>query len=56
MRIRSMLPGGACLALAVFIFLFAEDNRRIYSGVFFTILGIALLANARRRNARDTDE
>jgi hypothetical protein len=43
-----MLPGIACLALAVVIFIVAEGNRRFYSGIFFVLLGMFLITNARR--------
>jgi hypothetical protein len=35
-------------ALAALIFVFGTGARRVYSGVFFVILGAIMVANARR--------
>lgn len=56
MRIKSILPGIVCLALAVVIFIFAEGNRRFYSGIFFALLGVILAMNARRGGADSGDD
>jgi hypothetical protein len=39
--------GVICLALAAVIFVFAEGARRIYSGAFFTVIGVVMLLNAK---------
>ena len=51
MRIKFMLPGIVSLALALLIFAFAEGYRRLYSGIFFAVLGVVLLVNAKRCGA-----
>lgn len=45
-----LIFGIACLALATAIFVFASGPRRVYSGVFFVMLGVVMLANARRKS------
>jgi hypothetical protein len=35
--------------LAIIVFVFAEGARSIYSGLFFVVVGVVLLANARRQ-------
>ncbi len=40
--------GVICLALAAVIFVFADGARRIYAGVFFALLGVVTLVNAKR--------
>jgi len=40
-------------AIAVIIFVFASGARRIYGGLFFVIMGIAVLMYARRRESKD---
>jgi hypothetical protein len=42
-----LVIGVICLALAAVIFVFAEGARRIYSGAFFTVLGIVMVLNAK---------
>ena len=56
MRVKLMLPGLVCLALAAVIFIFADGHRRLYSGGFFAILGVVLLLNARRCRTAAGDE
>jgi len=34
-----------CFALAVVIFVFASGARRIYSGLFFTVIGAVMAVN-----------
>jgi cell division protein FtsW (lipid II flippase) len=38
----------ACFVLAILIFIFADGYRRLYSGIFFVVIGAVLLANAWR--------
>ena len=40
-----------CFALALVIFVFASGARRIYSGGFFTVLGIVNVLAATKKNA-----
>lgn len=42
-----LVIGVICLALAAVIFVFAEGARRIYSGAFFTVIGVVMLLNAK---------
>ena len=35
--------------LAIAVFIYAGGARSIYSGLFFVVMGVVLLANARRR-------
>jgi len=44
--------GVICLVLAAVIFVFAEGARRIYSGGFFTVIGVVMLLNARWGRSR----
>ncbi|MGD8700042.1 MAG: hypothetical protein PVJ43_12170 [Gemmatimonadales bacterium] len=44
--------GIVSLALAAVIFVFAEGARRIYSGAFFTIIGVVTVLNAKRGSLR----
>jgi len=44
----SRLLGVISALLAVVIFVFAGGARSIYSGSFFVVLAVVLLANARR--------
>ena len=39
--------GITCLALAA-VFVFADGARRIYAGVFFAMLGVVMVVNAKR--------
>jgi hypothetical protein len=41
------IVGVLSLLLAVVIFVFADGARRWYSGIFFVILGVTMLARAR---------
>ncbi len=45
MRKLPLVLGLICLAIAAVIFVFAEGARRIYSGVFFLMLAVAILAD-----------
>jgi hypothetical protein len=42
-----VLCGVIALVIAVIVFVFASGARRIYSGIFFAVLGIVLLSQAR---------
>jgi hypothetical protein len=46
MRLKLILPVIVCFVIAVVIFVFAEGYRRLYSGGFFALLGVVLMANA----------
>ena len=39
--------GIICLITAVLIFIFADGFRRIYSGLFFILLGLVLIRNSK---------
>ena len=41
--------------LAVIVFVFAEGARSVYSGLFFVVLGVVSLVNARRRERKATE-
>jgi hypothetical protein len=49
MQKAQLFFGIICFALAVIIFAFAGGLRRIYSGVFFLIIGLIMVVNARRK-------
>ena len=49
LNIKHLIPGLLCFVAAVAIFLFASGARRLYSGVFFVILGVTMIVNARRK-------
>ena len=55
MKNNGLLFGILSLVLAALIFIFASGSRRIYSGVFFMILGIAMIATSRKRAKPDGD-
>ncbi len=40
--------GIACFVLALTIFIFASGLRRLYSGLLFVVIGLAMAWNARR--------
>ena len=42
--------------LAIIIFIIASGARRIYSGLFFTLLGIAIIVNAKRLQNKEKGE
>jgi hypothetical protein len=44
-----LILGIVCLMMAAVTGVFAGGLRRIYSGAFFAVFGMVLLANARRR-------
>ncbi len=48
MRKTPLVVGVSSLALAALIFVFADGARRIYAGIFFTMLGVVIVVNARR--------
>ena len=48
LRKLALTVGPASLVLAVVILVFADGLRRWYSGLFFALIGVALLLNARR--------
>ena len=43
-----LVCGILCIVLAVIVFVFADDLRRWYSGIFFAIIGTVMLVNAWR--------
>ena len=45
---KPLILGIICLVVAAGIFVFADGARRIYSGGFFALLGLVLVASARR--------
>ena len=44
----SLIFGIFSFFIAAVIFLFADGLRRWYSGIFFVIMGVVLIANAKR--------
>jgi len=38
--------------VAIIVFIFVDGARSIYSGVFFAVIGVVLLVNARRSERR----
>jgi len=40
-----------CFALAVVIFALADGPRRIYSAIFLVVIGLVMMANARRKTS-----
>jgi hypothetical protein len=44
----ALFSGIVLIALAVIVFVFADGLRRWYSGIFFAIMGTAVLVNALR--------
>lgn len=48
MRKLPLALGLICVAIAAVVFVFADGARRIYSGVFFLVLGGAMLAESWR--------
>jgi len=48
LRKTPLFLGIISFVLAVVIFLFGKGARRMYSGIFFVIIGVAIMANARR--------
>jgi len=52
MNKKSLLPALGCFALAAVMIIFARGPRRIYTGIFFIILGIVLLSNTVLRRNR----
>jgi hypothetical protein len=44
----SLVTGLLCVVLAIVILVFAEGLRRWYSGLFFALIGVLSLVNARR--------
>lgn len=56
MLFKRMMPAIACFAIAVLILVFAEGNRRIYSGLFFAVLGFVLLRSVRRGESSSEPE
>ena len=50
----ALFSGIVLIVLAVIVLVFAHGPRRWYSGIFFAIMGIAVLLNALRwRRTRD---
>ena len=47
-----LIIAGACFALAAVIFVFADGARRIYAGILFAMLGVVIVANAKRSRRR----
>lgn len=48
MKRTSLVIGVLCLAVAAVVFVFTDGARRWYSGLFFAILGVAMLVTALR--------
>ena len=46
MKKVTIIIGILSILIAIIVFVFADGFRRLYSGVFFTILGIVALSNA----------
>jgi uncharacterized membrane protein len=44
----ALVVGILGILLALIVFVFADGLRRWYSGIFFAVLGIVMLINARR--------
>jgi hypothetical protein len=44
----ALVVGILGVVMAVIVFVFADGLRRWYSGIFFAVLGIVMLINARR--------
>ena len=55
MKNRQILLSIVSFALAVSIFVFASGARRIYSGLLFAIIGIVIIANAKRGEKKEND-
>ena len=53
MRNTPLAVGVTCFALAAAIFVFADGARRIYAGLFFAMLGVVMLLNAKRGGSGD---
>lgn len=47
MKKISLVAGIACFVLALIIFIFASGLRRFYSGLFFVVIGVVMVWNAR---------
>jgi hypothetical protein len=56
MKNLSVYVAIACFTLAMVIFVFGSGGARIYSGGFFTILGIVNLVAAKGRAGRGKNE
>lgn len=56
MLFKRMIPAIVCFVAAALIFVFAEGYRRIYSGVFFVVLGVVLLRSFRRGQSSSETE
>jgi len=50
MRKMQLFIGILFILLAVIVFIFADGDRRIYSGIFFAFLGIVILVQLFRRS------
>ena len=50
MKKMPLTLGIACLALAAVIFVFAGGVRRVYSGIFFAVIGVVSVVNAMRKS------
>ena len=55
MRKMQLFFGILFILLAVIVFIFGDGYRRIYSGIFFALIGVGTLVQTfRRRNHADT--
>lgn len=43
-----LVAGIACFVIALITFIFASGLRRVYSGLFFVMIGVVMIRNARR--------
>ena len=48
MRKLPLVLGLMCVAIAAIVFVFADGARRVYSGIFFLMLGGVMLAESWR--------
>jgi len=46
MQKAALVIGILAIAIAIVVFVVADGARRWYSGLFFTIMGVVMLANA----------
>jgi len=56
MRKAHLILSMVSFALSILVFLLADGARSIYSGVFFIVIGVVLLVNARQREEEDSGE
>jgi len=44
----ALITAIVCIVMAVVVFIFADGLRRWYSGIFFAVMGLAMLVNTLR--------